>query len=287
MNYFEDQIEDYLLGLLTEEQKISFERELLDNLDLQKSLKEQRLLLSNLDKLRIKNKVDKIIKNAKSYNSLGIFFRIAAIVIILFGVFILLKPGKVADPILVKDKTLTTDTSTIVIQEKLPQEEESNNVDQSPLVDTDSNVKNDPIRLLKLASKFITLTEFSGLRSDDDSEIDNVFEQIKKNLASKNFSEALQYLSSIDSLQQNEYVMMLKADCLFKLKRYNESSIVYSKLSSSFQYKYDAEWNLMLCNLLINKRQKFEIALKAILKDKDHPYYDKAKELEKMTKEIE
>lgn len=285
MKKFEDQIEDYILGLLSENEKITFESELLVNKDLQKSVNEHKLLLYNLDKLRIKNKVDRIIKADDSSNNLTLFFRIAAMLILLFGIFLLLKPSKLTESGVAKENQLPSDTTTIVRHENLPQEE-IKNIDPSPVVNSDPKAKIDPLKLIKLASRFIALTEFSGLRSDDDLETNDIFEKIKRELAANHYSEALQHLNTIDSSQMNEYVMILKADCFFKLKNYKASSDIYSNLSSSFQYKYDAEWNLMLCNLLMNQKEKFDSTIKSILKDKDHPYYDKAIGLNKESKEL-
>ena len=49
---------------------------------------------------------------------------------------------------------------------------------------------------------------------------------------------------------------------------------------NELSYKYEAEWNYLLCLLLMNEQQRSKDLLRYILTDIDHPYFNQAKELE-------
>ncbi len=96
------------------------------------------------------------------------------------------------------------------------------------------------------------------------------------------YGEALALLERADS-SRSQTAAFWAAHALFRLGRYGEAAERFSNLIAqrSRQYRYAAEWGLLLCRYAELPKQAlaFQQQLRAILAQPDHPYFDVAQEL--------
>ncbi|MCW5922646.1 MAG: hypothetical protein KIS77_09890 [Saprospiraceae bacterium] len=97
-----------------------------------------------------------------------------------------------------------------------------------------------------------------------------------------------EYQRALDLLAQAEgeraqSATFLAAHALFRLNRFDEAAGRFSALAEqrSRQYRYAAEWGLLLCRLAEMPEQEpaFRQQLDALLAQPEHPYWEQAREL--------
>ena len=106
--------------------------------------------------------------------------------------------------------------------------------------------------------------------------------------ADGDYPQTLALLAQTDSAQAQS-AAFLAAHALFRLKRFDEAEARFAELMdrNSRQYKFQSEWGLLMCRLagLPDEKKAFHDQLDAILKQKDHPYFNQAEALKMMNDE--
>ncbi len=98
------------------------------------------------------------------------------------------------------------------------------------------------------------------------------------------YAAALNLLAQADSTR-HQTAAFWAAHALFRLERYDEAAERFAALiaQGSRQYRYAAEWGLLLCYYAQFPTQTpaFRQQLQAILAQPNHPYFEQAKEIAK------
>jgi len=93
----------------------------------------------------------------------------------------------------------------------------------------------------------------------------------------------LALLAQADSARAQS-ATFLEAHALFHLKQFAEAEARFESLvaANSRQFRYPAEWGLLMCRLanFPNREQEFRHQLDAMLANPQHPYFEQAKNLE-------
>ena len=116
----------------------------------------------------------------------------------------------------------------------------------------------------------------------------SAFTRAQKAYETGNYHKTLELLAQTDSTRQQS-ADYLSAHALFQLKRFKEAGTTFQRLidRNSLQYRYPAEWGLLMCRLALLPEQAgtFQTQLQGILADPGHPYYTQARLLQKALKE--
>jgi hypothetical protein len=101
----------------------------------------------------------------------------------------------------------------------------------------------------------------------------------------KQFRQALTLLNEVPAGSSYAVrALELKAHVLYQLKNYEESAKLFAEVAAKRLAPFDdrAQWNQLVCYAVLYPASKAELQalLSAILADKDHPYHEKAIELQ-------
>ncbi len=111
---------------------------------------------------------------------------------------------------------------------------------------------------------------------------DDPVAQAQRAYAAGDYTAALDLLAQADSTRR-QTAAFWAAHALFRLERYDEAAERFAALiaQGSRQYRYAAEWGLLLCYYaqLPTQAPAFRRQLQAILAQHNHPYFEQAKEI--------
>lgn len=140
----------------------------------------------------------------------------------------------------------------------------------------------------QLAAQLLPEPMLSTLRRIPADSSVSVFYRAEQAYSRGDYSETLALLDQTDSARW-QATAFLSAHALFKLRRYTEAETRFDRLvaSNSRQFRYPAEWGVLMCRLAgLPKREKeFRDQLNGILAMPEHPYFEQAQTLEKKLKE--
>lgn len=107
--------------------------------------------------------------------------------------------------------------------------------------------------------------------------------QAQQAFSAGNYEQTLRQLAQADSTH-SQTTAFLAAHALFRLGRFGEAAEQFAALAAqrSRQYRYAAEWGLLLCRMaeLPEQEAAFRQQLDALLAQPEHPYSEQAKALE-------
>jgi tetratricopeptide (TPR) repeat protein len=140
------------------------------------------------------------------------------------------------------------------------------------------------IEYLALAEELYVPYDASGLRSGEpeDSVTPSDFERAVEAYNNKDWKQVVRLLKSPTPDQLTES-LKLRAHAYFQLGNFDKAAADFQQLAEkSLSYKYDAEWNLLLCYLarLPEKQAAFDQLRKRILENPEHPFYQRVREVE-------
>lgn len=135
-----------------------------------------------------------------------------------------------------------------------------------------------------LTAELYTPYDASGIRSGGQEEPADLsdFQSAADAYNNKDWKQVIRLLPSPSPDQLTES-LKLRAHAYFQLGDYDNAAADFQQLTeNSIIYKYDAEWNLLLCYLarLPGKREAFERIQAQILANAEHPFYHKAVDLQ-------
>lgn len=115
----------------------------------------------------------------------------------------------------------------------------------------------------------------------------SLIRQAQAAYAATDYQRTLDLLAQTDSLRQQS-ATFLEAHALFHLNRFAAAETSFEKLvvQNSRQFRYPAEWGLLICRLanFPNRQQAFQQQFEALLNNPQHPYFEQAKNLENALK---
>ncbi len=140
----------------------------------------------------------------------------------------------------------------------------------------------------QLAAQLLPEPVLSTLRRNPADTTVSIFYRAEQAYSKGEFQETLELLEQTDSARW-QATAFLSAHALFKLNRFAEAETRFGRLvaSNSRQFRYLAEWGVLMCRLAgFSKQEKaFRDQLDEILTRPEHPYFDQAQTLEKKLKE--
>lgn len=280
---FYDNIESYLLNELSGKELSDFENALQHDLALAQSVAQHREMLQRLDGLRLRNKIKAIVtepgQNPVSRLNKPFFFLLAAL-LILFSAAIwwfnrtASEKAKSKDPI-PQNAPITTPPTPVL--DTVP-----------PIQNPDPNknhlekaVKSQP--LIALARAFQEEASPTFIR---DANLDNEHLSVKtpaqlaaEALFKHDYSSAAHYLKADELVVKDENARYIRANARFGMGRFAGAALDFQALETSFQFKHEARWNYLLCQIALGNTDLAKKLLAEVLADPDYPFREKALKL--------
>ncbi|MBK9222218.1 MAG: hypothetical protein IPO16_08840 [Saprospiraceae bacterium] len=283
MNNQEDKIEAYLLGQMTDSELQEFENELKTNQDLARLVDQHKAIIKRLEAYRINTKVKSILEYNSQQNIILNLKRIigiaASFLIVILGswFFIFRKDsignGQMAqeninqnqqktDSLSIKNNSMDTIENLASI-EKLPIESPSTEI----------------IERRKIASVFIIMPMLANLRELENQDSTNVldpFDLAKAEFEIQNYKEVLSYLDNLKIPKDDEELLFIRAISYFKMGIYYKATVDFNLLKRSYQFKAEADFNFMLCQLAQNNIHATKQLINSMIDDQDFQFRDQA-----------
>jgi hypothetical protein len=275
MEKFYLQIEDYLLGELSEGEKTLFELELNQNEDLARAVAAQRQLQERLEAKALRKRVQlaiESIKTPKNQLRKSTYLTIAMIGVFLLGFGYWFWPRPARE----ENNVVPTPPQKEEIFAEKP------NTAPAPPVDPELTPAAQTPSFKPLAMAYYKIPPNDQLRGDQAaSQPNSTLELARTAFYQKNYPKASALLEPESLVSSDDASRYLRAHARFNAKLYQKAANDFLKLQQSFEYKYDAQWNLLLCYLALGPEK--EMAIKQLLQqmtsNKDHPFYTEARKI--------
>lgn len=283
MNQFYEQIEAYLLGELTEEARRDFETALQSDQTLARSVEQHRVMLQRLESARVRQKVKKSILETKTESAGGfvvsknILWAVAASLTVL------------AAMVWFFTQSSSPEAPQIAVEQPAPLESPKIEADK-PVPDTVETPVSNPAprnaaRQMAMVQAFHTPVSPDMIRGGQSPGAKTVLQQAMDAYTAQNYRQAASLLRPDSLVASNKNALLLRAGARFKLGRYEQSLSDYNLLSDSFEFKHDARWNALLCQLALGREQQVAAELRKMTSDPDFPFYQKALTLQASLKQ--
>jgi len=278
MDQFYEKIEAYLLGELPENELKGFENKLSTDPALVKSVAQHQAMMQRLEGLRVRNKVKSAIQPLRAtavpiYANRN-FWALAASLILLVGAiwFFNLPIEKTSN--WVNDQP---QTDTIQVPPPVPTEIITPKLKDSQAIEPSENPKQN---LIALAREFHDQPSQSFVRDAGNQQV-NPTPKTSLQLAAeafdqKNYRLSAEILKADDQVHQDETARFLRANARFELSQFIGAAHDFEVLQTSFQFRYEARWNYLLCQIALGKIDAAKILLAKMLAEEDFPFRVKA-----------
>jgi len=160
-------------------------------------------------------------------------------------------------------------------------EEEGKPTKNQPPKEEQSRIpKSNNRELLAMADELHDPYDASGVRGDGEDTA-SVIQKAAVAYTEKDFKKVVNLLQNPSEDDRTE-ALKLRAHAYFQLKSYSKAATDFKELTSSFSYKYNAEWNLLLSYLaqLPKQQAAFDTLLNQIVGNVEHPFNAQAKGLQ-------
>lgn len=279
MEKFYTQTEQYLLGELTGDELEAFEKALQEDPLLAQSVAQHREMMQRLDALRLRKKVQSALTNPIDKPTRGyttrIFATIAALLILLAVAFwFFLRPGPTTE----FEQKKSLETTPIDTAKTVTPNETSSPPAQKP-IEKSSNTA----QLIALARAFQEKPSQTMVRDAAQAE-SGTTPKTKAQAAAdaydqQKFSLAAAILKDDQLVQADEEARFIRANARFSIDQFAGAAQDFEALKNSFQFRYEAQWNYLLCQIALGNTEKAQQLLAAILKEQDFPFRERALKL--------
>jgi len=280
MEKFYEQIEGYLLGELSGTALTDFENALQNDPKLAQAVTQHRALIQRLDALKLRNKVKAAITRQQTSAASGytrrIFLALAVLLILLAAAIWFFKPFA--------SKTTETNNeaapNTPIEAPKPPTNDAPGSKSNEPpaLKSTDKKAKIQ--QLIALAHEFQEPPTQTFMRDAaqqaDPSSIKTMSQQAAEAYYQQNFRRAITLLKEDKLVADDEGARFIRANARFKLDQFAAAATDFEALNNSFQFKHEARWNFLLCQLALGNSSKAKMLLTEMSAEQDFPFRDKA-----------
>lgn len=290
MNRYYEQIEDYINNELNHEERKAFEDAMNADLSLYTEVVKQQETIWSLQAATMKAKVKSALKSEQKLSIHLInfsFLKYAAIGLLLisFSVYYYFKNDK-ASVIQIAEQKISASDSTDTVNES---NKIIDTLDLAPIVEKSNQANIESIRDLSFVDTYASVPDNSFLRNikPEISVEKSLFENYLVLLERHEYKKLIKQLGK-DSNLSNENLKFILGHAYMKTGDFKRASEIYKSLLTSFQYKYDARWNLLLCRIRLDKATNIQIQseLNGMIEDLDFPFRDKAKIVKKRLKEL-
>jgi tetratricopeptide (TPR) repeat protein len=266
-----DNIESFLNGELQGKALIDFEDALRTDTDLAEAVNAQRQMLQQLDFWRLKTKVETALAHPptpKRSPTKYLFWAICAALLSGGVAWWIAHPRKTQPPV---SPPTETPTSRPIATQPIPSSVPPPDVKIPP----GPAHTTPPTKWRSLAQAQIIAPEMTQLRGE--IPVGNGSDALKNaELAyqSGDYKKVLRLLSTPDG--DDEAAPFLRAHAHFQLGDYALAGRAFAQLERSFQYRHEARWNAMLCQLAQGDTAAARRALRIMQGEAAFPYQDKA-----------
>ncbi len=272
MDDFYQKIERYLLGELEERELAAFEDALQTDAALAQSVAQHREMMERLEALRLRNLVKSTtMQQANSMATRGpslLFGIVAASLLVLATTFWYF--NRSVEPPLPPANLPVPTTQTPVEKKQTPAPEQPKEKPEAKP------------NLIALAREFQEKPSQSLVR--DAAQTSNpatktTTEQATEAFFNKNFRLAAQLLQDDQIVLPAEELRFVRASARLNAGQFEGAAADFDALKGSFQFKHEARWNFLLCQLALGKNKEASVLLQAFVDDADFPFRQKALEL--------
>lgn len=280
MKKYDTQIEAYLSGELNAAARADFEQAMQSDPKLAQSVEAHRMMQQHLWGMQLRQKVDAVMAETPATdgfkNRMGWLYLALAALLAAFFCFLYFKtsPSTPKRP----------DAPTSPIRQETPMVEDKTT---EPIATISkpappSNNTNRVRRYSALAQAFYQPPGSDFIRSTDTAaDASSAIEQAKDAFFAGNYPLAARLLRNDSEWAKEEPVRFLRACARFKTEDYAGAEQDFQRLENSFQYRYEARWHGLLCQLAqgnINQPRNRAL-LERMAADADFPYQEQAKAL--------
>lgn len=275
------QIESYLTGELNHADRTDFEQALRADPDLAFSVSELRELQLQLEGMRIRKKVETVLRSQQKETGSGNMrwiwiLSVTGLGILLAFFFLQKSPTAVQQPVLQSPPPTTPPIEQPQVQQQTPPPAESPKPPKTAAPDLSKH--------MALAREFYAPATGNLVREvvESDEPTTNL-QQAAVAFAEEKYRLVCDLLKDDNSLGAGENGRFLRANARFKAGLFNGARSDFKQLGNSFKYRYEAQWNGLLCEIALGNAQKPAVKseLDQIIANPDHPFYEAAMALKK------
>jgi hypothetical protein len=271
------QVEPYILGELKGGDLADFEQALLSDPELVRQVAQHREMQQRLMGMQVRKKVDFALATAPNpSNSYHWLWVVAVLLLTVAAAFWYLRSGKPEVPVQpeIPQQTPLPATPQSVLdttQQTLPVPPA---MAQKP-IQKQNNPSNVDARLIALAEEFQAQpTDILIRNTDGQSTVLTNLQRAYQAYTAKNYRLSATLLQDDTELGADDSGRFLRANARFRAGLYASARQDFTKLSNSFQFRHEARWNILLCDMAAGKDVK--AALEAMVQDVDFPFNDAA-----------
>lgn len=273
MDDFYQKIERYLLGELEERELAAFEDALQTDAALAQSVAQHREMMQRLEALRLRNLVKSTtMQQANSMATRGprlLYWMVAVSLLVLATTFWYFNRSVEQPP--APPANIQVPTTQPPVEKK-----------QTPAPEQPKEKPEAKPNLIALAREFQEKPSQSMVR--DAAQTSNpatktTTEQATEAFFNKNYRLAAQLLQDDQIVLPAEELRFVRASARLNAGQFEGAAADFDALKSSFQFKHEARWNFLLCQLALGKNKEASILLQAFVDDADFPFRQKALEL--------
>ncbi len=283
MENFYQNIERYLLGELVDGELTAFENALQSDAALSKSVAQHREMMQRLEALRLRNKVKSAISSEPprpiQHNTQRVFMAITVLVVLL------------AVALWISRQSFQSGSEKA---EDLPQTIHSDTLnappDPIPVPIAEQNQPNKPTEKPDKAPKLMALArEFheqpaqtfvrDATKAAGDPSQKTPVQRAAEAYYNQNFRLAVELLKDDKLVLQDEGARYLRANARFNIGQFAGAAKDFDALKDSFQFKHEARWNFLLCQIALGNMDRAKALLAEMMEEESFPFHAKAVEL--------
>lgn len=277
MEKFYQNIESYLLGELSPSDLAAFEKAVQADAALASSVELHRDLQQRLEALRLRNKVKASLEGQAGQARSG--WVLAAIVtitsLLAISLWIVNRPDKTIPEILEQHPPMLSPDTLKTRRETPP----------PPIAEEPREKLQENSRWIALAREMQERPSQTMVRdalpSDSSTEIKTPLETATEAFFAQKFQLAANLLHNDNLVKEDDIARFVRASARFNIGQYASAASDFDALGNSFQFKHEARWNFMLCQLALGKLSRSKALLDNMAADADYPFRDKALALQK------
>ncbi|MFN0034544.1 MAG: hypothetical protein ACKVUS_05710 [Saprospiraceae bacterium] len=292
MENYHEKVEGYLLGELSEHERAAFETRLQADAILAKSVEQHREMMYRLDALRMRAKVKSVLletssggaKTTQIFASRSFWAMAATLVLLAAAVLFFRSPStKTKSEVVGNQSPMVTPETSFenknATQNETPAPQQSKPQTAKPIENTNKK----SAQLLALARKFHIQPSQAFVRSAVEKEggtsLKTPAQLAAEAFEQKNYRLAAKLLQEDKMVGADETTRFLRASARFQIGQFASAALDFDALRNSFQFKHEARWNFLLCQIAVGKTKLAKALLAEILADEDFPFHSRAVEL--------
>jgi hypothetical protein len=274
------EIEPYLLGELKGSDLADFEQALLSDPELVRQVAQHREMQQRLLGMQVRKKVDFALATAPNpSNSYHWLWVVAVLLLTLAAAFWYMRSVKTEAPTPpdVPLQTPLPSTPQTILDTTTQALPVPPSMAQKP-VKKQKNTRIVDTRLVALAQEYQAqptdiLFRSTGGQSTALTNLQHAYQAY----TAKNYRLSYTLLQDDTALGTDDSGLFLRANARFRAGLYASARQDFNKLSNSFQFRHEARWNILLCDMAQGKDVK--AALEVMVQDVDFPFNDAARRL--------